>query len=94
MHNAGLGLRVSNGIAILMLFLTGYAYGKCVDRSPWLTGLSMVVVGGILVGRWQVAVVSGGGERLKWEADFSGAKLQVVWRLRVVKMGSSAKGSS
>ena len=50
MHNAGLALRLSNGIAILMLFLTGYAYGKCVERSPWLMGLSMVVVGGILVG--------------------------------------------
>ena len=28
MHNAGLALRVSNGIAIVMLFLTGYAFGR------------------------------------------------------------------
>ena len=50
MHNAGLALRLSNGIAILMLFLTGYAYGKCVERRPWLMGISMVVLGGVLVG--------------------------------------------
>lgn len=50
MHNPGLALRLSNGIAILMLFLTGYAYGKCVERQPWLTGISMVVLGSVLVG--------------------------------------------
>jgi hypothetical protein len=49
MHNAGLALRLSNGIAILMLFLTGYAYGKCVERQPWLIGISMVVLGSTLV---------------------------------------------
>ena len=50
MQNAALALRISNGIAILMLFLTGYAYGKCVGRHPWLVGISMVVLGGALVG--------------------------------------------
>jgi len=50
MHNAGLALRISNGIAILMLFFTGYAYGKCVERQPWLMGISMVVLGVSLVG--------------------------------------------
>ena len=50
MHNAGLALRLSNGIAILMLFLAGYAYGKCVERQPWLIGICMVVLGGALVG--------------------------------------------
>jgi VIT1/CCC1 family predicted Fe2+/Mn2+ transporter len=50
MHNAGLALRFSDGIAILMLFLTGYAYGKCVERQPWLMGISMVVLGSVLVG--------------------------------------------
>jgi len=43
-------LRISNGIAILMLFLAGYAYGKCVDRHPWLTGIAMVALGSVLVG--------------------------------------------
>ena len=50
MRDAGPALRVSNGVAIVMLFLTGYAYGKCIDRQPWLTGLSMVVLGCVLVG--------------------------------------------
>ena len=50
MHNGGLAMRLSNGIAILMLFLTGYAYGKCVERQPWLMGLSMVALGSVLVG--------------------------------------------
>jgi hypothetical protein len=50
MHDAGLALRISNGIAILMLFVAGYAYGKCVDRGPWLMGVSMVALGSALVG--------------------------------------------
>jgi VIT1/CCC1 family predicted Fe2+/Mn2+ transporter len=50
MQKAGLALRVSNAIAILMLFLCGYAYGKCVDRRPWLMGILMVILGCVLVG--------------------------------------------
>jgi hypothetical protein len=50
MQNAELALRLSNGIAILMLFLTGYAYGRCVERHPWRMGISMVVLGSVLVG--------------------------------------------
>jgi len=50
MQNVGPAMRVSNGIAIVMLFLAGYAYGKCVERQPWLTGMSMVVLGSVLVG--------------------------------------------
>ena len=50
MHNAGPALRVSNGIAIVMLFLTGYAFGRIAGRHPWLVGISMVVLGSILVG--------------------------------------------
>ena len=38
------------GIAILMLFLAGFAYGKCVERRAWLMGIAMVVLGGVLVG--------------------------------------------
>lgn len=49
-QNTGLALRISNGIAILMLFLTGYAYAKCVGRSPWVVGISMIFLGGVLVG--------------------------------------------
>jgi VIT1/CCC1 family predicted Fe2+/Mn2+ transporter len=50
MQSALPALRLSNAIAILMLFLAGYAYGKCVDRHPWLTGIAMVALGSVLVG--------------------------------------------
>ena len=50
MHNAGPALRVSNAIAIVMLFLTGYAFGRMTGRHPWLVGIAMVVLGSILVG--------------------------------------------
>ncbi len=49
MQNAMLAMRVSNAIAIVMLFIAGVAYGRCVGRSPWVFGVSMVVLGGILV---------------------------------------------
>jgi len=50
LQNVALALRLSDGIAIVMLFLTGYAYGKCVGHHSWLVGISMVVLGGVLVG--------------------------------------------
>ena len=50
MQNAMWALRVSNAIAIAMLFLTGYAFARLVGRSPWATGVSMVFVGAVLVG--------------------------------------------
>ncbi len=49
MSHAGPALRVSNAIAIVMLFLTGYAFGRMTGRHPWLVGISMVVLGLILV---------------------------------------------
>jgi hypothetical protein len=49
MHNAVPALRVSNGIAIVMLFLTGFAYGRCVGRSSWGFGISMVGLASVLV---------------------------------------------
>jgi VIT1/CCC1 family predicted Fe2+/Mn2+ transporter len=48
-QNAPVAMRISNGVAIAMLFLTGFAYGRCVGRSPWLVGLSMVGLGAVLV---------------------------------------------
>jgi VIT1/CCC1 family predicted Fe2+/Mn2+ transporter len=50
MNDARLALRVSNGIAILTLFVAGYSYGKCVERRPWIMAVSMVVLGSVLVG--------------------------------------------
>ena len=49
MHNAMLAMRISNAIAVSMLFIVGYAYGRSVGRSPWGFGISMVVLGGVLV---------------------------------------------
>jgi VIT1/CCC1 family predicted Fe2+/Mn2+ transporter len=43
-------MRVSNAIAIVLLFLCGYAYSRVVGSRPWLTGLAMVVLGVVLVG--------------------------------------------
>ena len=49
MQSAGPALRVSNGIAIVMLFITGYTFGRITGRHPWLFGISMVVLGAVLV---------------------------------------------
>jgi len=45
MHNAALALRVSNAIAIVMLFGMGYAFGRLTLRNPWSRGIAMVIVG-------------------------------------------------
>lgn len=50
MHNAVLALRVSNAIAIALLFLTGYSFGRCAGLRPWRTGIAMVLLGTVLVG--------------------------------------------
>ena len=43
-------MRVSNVVAMGLLFLTGYAFGRITGRRPLWTGLSMVLLGGALVG--------------------------------------------
>jgi hypothetical protein len=50
MQSAQLALRVSNTIAIVLLFLTGYAYGRITGYHRWVVGFSMVVLGAALVG--------------------------------------------
>ena len=50
MSHAGPALRVSNAIAIVMLFSTGYAFGRMTAHNPWLFGVSMVILGLVLVG--------------------------------------------
>ena len=47
MQSAGPALRVSNAIAIVMLFVTGRAFGTRSTRAPgpWLMGISMVALG-------------------------------------------------
>jgi VIT family protein len=49
MHDAHRALRVSNAIAIAMLFLCGYAVGRLTRYHPWWTGLGMVLIGAALV---------------------------------------------
>ena len=48
--NARVALRISNAIAVAMLFLTGYAFARLTGRQPWLVGALMVVIGVTLVG--------------------------------------------
>lgn len=43
-------LRISNWIAVLLLFLTGYVYGYQTGRKPLRSGLIMTVIGGAMVG--------------------------------------------
>lgn len=49
MADVARAMRVSNGIAVVLLFVTGYAFGRVVGYRPWLTGIAMVVLGGLLV---------------------------------------------
>jgi VIT1/CCC1 family predicted Fe2+/Mn2+ transporter len=57
MSDAMRALRVSNIIAIALLFLTGYAFGRAAGLRPWVTGIVMVIIGCVLVA---VAMALGG----------------------------------
>jgi len=48
-HEPRRALRISNGIAILLLFLTGYLYGYYTGYRPLGGGLIMVVIGAAMV---------------------------------------------
>jgi hypothetical protein len=48
-HDARPALLVSNAVAIVMLFVLGCAFGRCAGRNPWVTGISMVFLGTLLV---------------------------------------------
>ena len=45
MKDVTLALRVSNAIAIVLLFLTGHSFGRSIGRHPVRTGIAMVVLG-------------------------------------------------
>jgi len=55
--DARLALRVSNVVAITMLFLCGFMFGRCAGFRPMAMGAAMVALGGALVG---VAIALGG----------------------------------
>jgi len=44
-----LAMRVSNGVAIVMLYVAGYSLGRHAGMSPARTGLVMVAIGVVLV---------------------------------------------
>ena len=50
MSNALPALRVSNAIAVALLFVAGYSYGRITARRPVVAGIVMVVFGASLVG--------------------------------------------
>ena len=54
---ARLALRVSNAVAIVMLFMSGYAFGRYSGFRPARIGLAMVVLGMAMVG---ITIVFGG----------------------------------
>jgi hypothetical protein len=49
MKDAQAAMRLSNAVAMIMLFLTGYTYGRIAGGRPWVIGVSMIVVGSVLV---------------------------------------------
>jgi hypothetical protein len=49
MSDAGPALRASNAVAIALLFVSGYAFGRITGRSPAGFGIIMVVLGTALV---------------------------------------------
>jgi hypothetical protein len=56
-QQARLALRISNAVAIAMLFLAGYAFARNSGFRPWRVGLLMVVIGVAMVG---LTIVLGG----------------------------------
>ena len=48
-EDAKRALRVSNGIAIVMLFVTGYAFGRIAGHRPLGMAASMVILGAAMV---------------------------------------------
>lgn len=49
MEQVGPAMRVSNIIAVAMLFIVGCGYGRSIGRPAWMVGSSMVVLGGLLM---------------------------------------------
>jgi len=44
-----LAIRVSNAVALVMLFIGGFQLGRYAGGSAWSTGVAMAAVGGVLV---------------------------------------------
>jgi hypothetical protein len=48
--DAGRAIRISNGIALVMMFLGGWQLGRWGGGRPWRMGLAMAAIGAVLVG--------------------------------------------
>ncbi len=48
--NARVALYSSHGIALVLLFLAGYSFGRFTKSNPWRTGLAMIIFGVAVVG--------------------------------------------
>jgi VIT1/CCC1 family predicted Fe2+/Mn2+ transporter len=57
LHDAHQALRVSNGIALVMLFLGGYYLGRHGVRHPWWSGMVTLGIGLVLV--WATITLGG-----------------------------------
>jgi hypothetical protein len=49
LDGATLAMRTSNAVAVGMLFVAGYAYGRIIHRSPLAVGVAMVFIGLVIV---------------------------------------------
>jgi VIT1/CCC1 family predicted Fe2+/Mn2+ transporter len=49
MQNLMAAMRTSNGVAIAMLFVAGYVFGRITGRNRVAMGIGMVIVGAVLV---------------------------------------------
>jgi VIT1/CCC1 family predicted Fe2+/Mn2+ transporter len=56
-EDASRALRVSNGIAVVMLFLAGYGFGRSAGQRPLVMGVAMVILGSAMVG---ITILLGG----------------------------------
>jgi hypothetical protein len=56
-NDARVALRTSNAIAVIMLLLAGYAFGRYAGQRPWRMAVVMVLVGAAMVG---IAICLGG----------------------------------
>jgi hypothetical protein len=47
--DAMLALRISNGVLLSLLFLSGFWWARYTVSHPWLVGISFLFFGGLLV---------------------------------------------
>lgn len=50
LRDAHTALRISNVVAVALLFVCGYVVGRLTRHNPWVTGMAMVLLGSAMVG--------------------------------------------